>query len=77
MTDVLAKISHIIAQVLHKGIEELELDAMFADQGIDEFDIIELIMKLEDHFGILIEDEKAATFNTLQDIIDYIIDAVE
>lgn len=77
MADISSKISQIIAQVLHKEVSELEQESLFADQGIDEFDIIELVMKLEDHFNIIMDDAKVESFETLQDIIDHVSDLVE
>lgn len=77
MADISTKVLHIIAQVLHKAVDELEMDVLFADQAIDEFDVIEMIMKLEDHFGIIMQDAKVAEFSSLQDIIDHVSDLVE
>ncbi len=77
MADISVKISQIIAQVLHKGVGDLEMDTLFADQGIDEFDVIEIIMKLEDHFGVIMEEAQVSAFSTLQDMIDHVINLVE
>lgn len=77
MADISTKVLNIISQVLHKAVDELEMDTLFADQAIDEFDVIEMIMKLEDHFGIIMQDAQVAEFSSLQDIIDHVSDLVE
>lgn len=77
MADISTKVLNIISQVLHKAVDELEMDTLFADQAIDEFDVIEMIMKLEDHFGIIMQDTQVAEFSSLQDIIDHVSDLVE
>jgi len=48
-------------------------DAAFIDDlGADSLDIVELIMAMEDNFGIDISDDDLMKIRTVQDIIDYI-----
>ena len=42
------------------------------DLGADSLDVVELIMELEDEFGITISDEAAAELYTVQRIVDYL-----
>lgn len=42
------------------------------DLGADSLDVVELIMNLEDEFGISISDEDAANLVTVQRIVDYL-----
>lgn len=42
------------------------------DLGADSLDLIDLIMELEEELGIEIEDDAAANFSTIQDVLDYI-----
>jgi len=39
--------------------------------GADSLDTVELVMALEDEFGIEIPDEDAEKINTVQNAIDY------
>ena len=42
------------------------------DLGADSLDVVELIMSLEDLFGITISDEDAAQLHTVSRIVDYL-----
>ena len=42
------------------------------DLGADELDMMELIMRFEDEFGVEIPDEKAEKIKTVYDIVKYI-----
>jgi len=42
------------------------------DLGADSLDVVELIMSLEDEFGIAISDEDAAQLYTVGRIVDYL-----
>ena len=38
----------------------------------DSMDVVELMMDLEENFGVTIEDEEAAKMSTIGDIVNYI-----
>ena len=42
------------------------------DLGADSLDVVELIMSLEDSFGVAISDEDAAQLYTVGKIVDYL-----
>ena len=67
------KIVEIIMDKL--AIEESKItdDAKFIDDlGADSLDTVELIMQLEEEFGIEIPDEDAEKITTVQAAIDYL-----
>ena len=67
------KIKSIIAEQLGVKIEEVNADASFIDDlGADSLDTVELIMALEEEFGIEIPDEDAEKMTTVGDAIRYI-----
>jgi acyl carrier protein len=48
-------------------------DASFVDDlGADSLDLVELIMAMEEKFGVEISDEDAEKIKTVQDAINYI-----
>jgi acyl carrier protein len=42
------------------------------DLGADSLDVVELIMTLEDNYGISISDEDAAKLHNVAEIVDYV-----
>ena len=42
------------------------------DLGADSLDILQLLMRLEDQYGITIPDKALATFNTVGDVVTYL-----
>ena len=46
--------------------------SLIDDLGADSLDVVELIMSLEDLFGITISDEDAAQLHTVSRIVDYL-----
>lgn len=40
--------------------------------GVDSLDMVELIMDVEEHFGIIVEDDAIINMTTLKDVVDYI-----
>jgi acyl carrier protein len=72
-TDVEEKVKKIIVDQL--GVEEAEVtpDAKFIDDlGADSLDTVELVMALEEEFGIEIPDEDAEKIVTVKDASAYI-----
>ena len=42
------------------------------DLGADSLNILQLLMKIEDDYGIMIPDEELATFETVGDVVRYL-----
>lgn len=42
------------------------------DLGADSLDEVEIIMAIEEEFGLMIPDEEAETFKTVGDIVEYV-----
>ncbi|PIU40825.1 MAG: acyl carrier protein [Candidatus Omnitrophica bacterium CG07_land_8_20_14_0_80_42_15] len=67
------RIKSIIAEQLGVKIEEVTESAKFIDDlGADSLDTVELVMALEEEFGIEVPDEDAEKMATVGDAIKYI-----
>ena len=73
MADVLERITKIIVDRLEVEASEVTLEASFKDDlGADSLDVVELVMELEDEFGMEISDEDAEKISTVGDAVNYI-----
>ena len=73
--DILAKVKEVVADRLDVDASEITETASFVDDlGADSLDQVELIMGLEDEFGIEIHDEVAETILTVGDAVQFITD---
>jgi len=63
----------IIVEQLKVSPEEVTREASFIeDLGADSLDLVELIMAMEEEFGLEISDEDAEKIQTVQDAIHYV-----
>ena len=73
MSDIEAKVKKIIEEKLSVNADQITNAARFAeDLKADSLDTVELVMALEDEFGLDIPDEEAEKIKTVQNAIDYI-----
>ena len=67
------KVRSIIAEQLGVKLEEVTPQASFIDDlGADSLDTVELVMALEEEFGVEIPDEEAEKMVTVGDAMKYI-----
>lgn len=67
------KVKEIIAKELEVDLKQLAPEAKFIeDLGADSLDIVELVMALEEEFGIDIPDEDADKMKTVGDALNYL-----
>jgi len=68
-----SKVKQIVAEQLGKDVNEVKSEASFIDDlGADSLDIVELVMKMEEEFGIEIPDEEAEKIKTVSNVVEYI-----
>jgi len=73
MSDVEAKVKEIIVEQLSVNADDVVPEAKFIeDLGADSLDTVELVMALEEEFGLDIPDEEAEKIRTVGDAIAYI-----
>ena len=67
------KVKEVVIDKLGVEDDKIVSEASFVDDlGADSLDTVELIMQLEEEFGIEIPDEDAETITTVQAAVDYI-----
>ena len=70
---IFEKVRDALANQFELNPESVTLDTnLIEDLGADSLDVVELIMALEDEFGIAISDEDAAQLYTVRRICDYL-----
>lgn len=75
MASIEERVKEIIVNKLGVDEKEVTEGASFVeDLGADSLDIVELVMDLEEEFGIEIPDEDAEQIRTVGEAIDYIRD---
>lgn len=73
MASVEEKVKHIIVEQLGVDAEEVKAGASFVDDlGADSLDVVELVMALEEEFGLEISDEDAEKLSSVKHAVEYI-----
>lgn len=71
--EIIDKVKSVIVEQLNVDEDVVTEDASFIDDlGADSLDIVELVMALEEEFGISIPDEQAESIKTVGDAIAFI-----
>ena len=63
----------LLAKQLRIPADQIELTSKIKDDlGADSIAILQLLMTFEEDYGIVIPDEKLATFHTVADVVAYL-----
>ena len=67
------KVVELLKEQLDLETVEIRPDSSFKeDLGVDSLDLFELVMALEDEFGVEIPPEDLETMNTVGDVAEYL-----
>lgn len=67
------KIKSILTESIGKEAENISLDTVIlSDLGMNSFELVQLIARLEDELDIEIEDEALKSFVTIGDVVRYL-----
>jgi acyl carrier protein len=73
LVTVQPKVKDVIVDQLGVEPERVTMEASFInDLGADSLDIVELVMAMEEEFGIEIPDEDAEKLKTVSDVCNYL-----
>ena len=73
MSDTKDRLKKVLNDLYVEDMPNITVKSKFKDDlGLDSLDEQELIMDLEDEFDIIIYDEEALCFTTVQDVIDIV-----
>ena len=78
IVEIKNRIVEIVANQL--GLEEEDVTAaasVIDDLGADSLDVVELVMALEEEFDLEIPDEEAEKITNVQNIFDYMANALQ
>jgi len=67
------KVQTILAKQLRVDASRITPESQIKkDLGADSLDILQLLMRIEDQYGIVIPDQALAQFNTVSDVVSYL-----
>lgn len=70
--DTRTKVIDLIAQQLDRKPETITDQDTFDSLGADSLDRVEIVMKLEEHFNIEIDDAEAEKIKSVDELVNYI-----
>ncbi len=72
---VFEQLQNIIADQLEIDADDITLDSdILDDLGADSLDVVDLVMSIEDEFGLEVPDEALEDMRTVDDMVKYIED---
>lgn len=67
------QVKEILARQLRISPDKVTMDAQIKrDLGADSVDILQLLMRLEDDYGIVIPDQELIKFETVGDVVNFL-----
>lgn len=70
---VFDKVKKLLVEQLNAKPDSVKLESKIVeDLGADSLDVVELLMTLEDEFGVTVTDEEAVTLKSVKDIVKLI-----
>ena len=71
--DVFEEVKKIIVSELNCKPEQVTLDVNLKDDlGADSIDAVQIVMDIEDTFGITVDEDNAQSMLTVKNIVEYI-----
>ena len=75
---MLEKVQGMLAEALGLPLDKVTADAKIVDDlGADSLDVVELLSRLEDEYGVVIPDDKVESLATVADVAGAIEELIE
>ncbi len=72
--EIFEKLQGIVVDQLDASVDDVTLEANIQeDLEADSLDVVDLVMAVEDEFGVKIPDEELENIKTIGNIVDYIV----
>ena len=73
MEEIFERIRSLLASQLDLEEDRITMDSSFVeDFEADSLDVVDMVMSLEDEFGIEVPDEAVENFHTVGDVVRYV-----
>lgn len=73
--DTFERIRELLAEQLDIDEEKITMDSnILEDFEADSLDVVDMVMSLEDEFGVEIPDEEIENLHTVDDVVRYVED---
>lgn len=73
--EVIALVRRHLSEELEVEPDRIQLETRFReDLDADSLDLYELVMELEDQYGIKVSEEEAARIKTVADAVDFVVE---
>ncbi|MBQ8496757.1 MAG: acyl carrier protein [Clostridia bacterium] len=70
---MLEAVKEILSNQLRVDVDEIDMDTdILNDLGADSLDIVEMLMTIEQEYGIVVPDDVITTLKTVGDVAKYI-----
>lgn len=66
------KLKNVIADILNLDPEEITEESSFTDLGADSLDLLQIVMGLEEEFGVKVAEDKVMGIKTVGEALDLI-----
>lgn len=70
----LSKLKDIMVEELDLDISEIKLDSnLVRDLNINSLEFLNVIMVIEEHFGVSFDESRLRKMKTVQEVVDYLV----
>lgn len=67
------KVAQLLAEHLNISVDSITMESdIIKDLGADSLDVVQLLMDMEDNFGIVVSEDDASNLKTVGDIVNLI-----